>query len=138
MLLKNRNFLPEFSFRTSRSGGAGGQHVNKTETKVELIFDVQATTLLSDAEKEKVFIKLKTYINDEGELRLTNSETRSQSTNKERAILKFYTLLEKALKKEKKRIATKVPKAVKARIRKNKKLHSEKKQGRRMKSKDLM
>lgn len=138
MLLKNRNFLPEFSFRTSRSGGAGGQHVNKTETKVELIFDVQATTLLSDAEKEKVFIKLKTYINDEGELRLTNSETRSQSTNKERAILKFYTLLEKALKKEKKRIATKVPKAVKARIRKNKKLHSEKKQGRRLKSKDLM
>lgn len=112
--------------------------MNKTETKVELIFDVQATTLLSDAEKEKVFIKLKTYINDEGELRLTNSETRSQSTNKERAILKFYTLLEKALKKEKKRIATKVPKAVKARIRKNKKLHSEKKQGRRMKSKDLM
>lgn len=138
MNLKDRNFEPEFTFRTSRSGGAGGQHVNKTETKVELMFDVAATNLLSDTEKEKVYTKLATYINHEKALTLSNSESRSQSANKEGVIEKFYTLLEKALKKEKKRIPTEVPKAVKETIKKNKKVTGEKKQNRGLKTRDFL
>ena len=138
MNLRERNFEPEFKFKTSKSSGAGGQHVNTTETKVELIFEVSESQLLSDAEKVKVFKNLAGYVNDRGELRINTSETRSQSSNKEKVIKKFYTMLEKALKKEKKRIPTKVPKAIKEDILKKKKLHSEKKEGRRFNAKDYL
>ena len=131
MNLKSRNFEPEFRFKTSKSSGAGGQHVNTTETKVELIFNVPASAALSEEEKTRISEKLKTFINDVGELRINSSESRSQVGNKETVIKKFYKLLEKALKKEKKRIPTKVPAGVKENIRKKKKLHSEKKRGRR-------
>lgn len=136
--LRDRNFEPEFKFRTSRSSGAGGQHVNTTETKVELIFDVQNSALLSDDEKEKLYLKLGTYMNDEGELRVTSSQSRSQSANKENAIKKFYLLLEKALRREKKRIPTKLPEAVKEEILKKKKLHSQKKGERRFRTRDFL
>jgi ribosome-associated protein len=69
---------------------------------------------------------------------LSNSESRSQHANKEGVIAKFYTLLEKALKKEKKRVPTKVPKAVKETIRKNKKVNGEKKQSRGLKTRDFL
>lgn len=131
MNLKDRNFEPEFTFKTSRSSGAGGQHVNTTETKVELSFNVNATQLLSETEKKKVTEKLSTYITDEGVLRLTSSESRSQASNKEAVIEKFYTLLQKALKKEKKRIPTKMPEEIKETIRKKKERHSKKKEDRR-------
>ena len=131
MNLHSRNFTPEFSFKTSRSSGAGGQNVNKTETKVELIFNVNASALLNAAEKARISDKLANYINDQGELRINSSESRSQLANKETVIEKFYALLEKALKKEKKRIPTKIPKAVKEQILQKKKLHSQKKAERR-------
>jgi len=138
MKLSDRNFEPEFKFKTSKSSGAGGQHVNTTETKVELIFDIQTTTLLTDAEKARATKKLEGFINDKGELRINSSESRSQATNKEKVIAKFYTLLEKALKKEKRRIPTKVPKAVKENILQKKKQHSKKKEERRFNAKNLL
>lgn len=138
MNLKRRNFESEFKFRTSRSSGAGGQHVNTTETKVELVFDVDASALLSEEEKEKFAKKWSNRINDEGEFKICSSQYRSQSSNKEHVIKKFYLMLEKAMKKVKKRIATKVPAAVKADILKNKKLHSKKKTERKFNPKDLL
>jgi len=138
MLLNGRIFEPEFKFKTSRSSGAGGQHVNTTETKVELIFNINNSVLLSDAEKTKLNKKLAGNINDNGELRINSSESRSQATNKEKVIKKFYALLEKALKKEKKRIPTKIPEAIKENILRKKKLHSGKKQERRFNPKDLL
>jgi ribosome-associated protein len=138
MKLKDRNFEPEFKFKTSKSSGAGGQHVNTTETKVELIFDINQSPLLGAAEKDKLHKKLAGQINDKGELRINSSESRSQSANKEKVIAKFYAVLEKALKKEKRRIPTKVPMAVKENILQKKKEHSKKKQERRFNAKDLL
>ena len=138
MRLSERNFDPEFKFKTSKSSGAGGQHVNTTETKVELVFDIQGTTLLNEAEKTRAVKKLEGFINDKGELRINSSESRSQATNKERVIEKFYVMLEKALKKEKRRIPTKVPKAVKENILQKKKQQSKKKEERRFNPRKLL
>src|SRR4051812_26586095 len=113
MSIKDRNFESELTFRTSRSGGAGGQHVNKTETKVELIFDVNASAVLSPEEKEKLHHKWSNRINEEGEFKLSSSQHRSQGANKEHVIKKFNVMLEKAFTKEKKRIPTKMPKQIK-------------------------
>ncbi len=125
------NFSKEFTFKTSRSGGPGGQNVNKTETKVELIFDVRNSMLLSEHEKELVVKNLATRIDDDGILHLSRSTERSQLGNKERVIEKFYELLEKALKPKKKRIPVKISKAQKEARIKSKKLRSEKKSARR-------
>ena len=66
-----RNFEKELKFRTSRSSGSGGQHVNKVSTKVELLFDVLASNLLEETEKEIVLEKLSNIITKEGVLQLS-------------------------------------------------------------------
>lgn len=96
----------ELSFRTSRSSGAGGQHVNKTETRVELLFDVAASAGLSEEEKKTIFEKLAARINDEGILAVSSQKERSQGSNKEHTIERLQTLLIKALAPVKKRIRT--------------------------------
>ncbi|MCG3166625.1 MAG: Peptidyl-tRNA hydrolase ArfB [Bacteroidia bacterium] len=126
-----KDFTKEFQFKTSRSGGPGGQNVNKTETKVELIFDVHNSALLSGEEKQQVVTKLASRISDMGLLQLSSSSERTQLGNKQKVIKKFYTLLEKALRKEKKRIPTKISKAQKEARLKKKKQRTEIKQGRR-------
>jgi ribosome-associated protein len=78
----------EFSFKTSRSGGKGGQNVNKVETKVELLWDVNATTVFAEGELAKIKAKLANRINNEGVLSVTVEEDRSQLRNKEIAIKK--------------------------------------------------
>lgn len=126
-----KDFTKEFQFKTSRSGGPGGQNVNKTETKVELIFDVENSTLLSAEQKELVVKNLASRIADDGMLHLSRSSERSQLRNKERVIEKFYELLEKALTPKKKRLPVKPSKAQKEKRIKSKKLRGELKSGRR-------
>lgn len=125
-----RDFSSELSFKTSRSSGPGGQHVNKTSTKVELRFDVKNSNLLSLEEKDLVFQKLANRISQDGILIITSQESRSQLENKEITINKFNLLITKALTPEKKRKATRPTKASKERRLGTKRVQSKKKQNR--------
>ncbi len=107
MKLKDRHFEKEFEFITSRSSGAGGQHVNKTESKVELRFDINSSEILSNDEKFLLKGKLAHKINKEGILQIVTQEERSQVRNKKICIDKFFLLIETALTKQKKRKKTK-------------------------------
>lgn len=100
----------EFKFRTSKSSGSGGQHVNKTESKVELVFDVMHSLALTDEQKYIVSSRLEKELID-GVLHVVSSEDRSQIKNKEIALKKLFQKLEKALKPVKKRKKTKPTKA---------------------------
>jgi len=121
----------ELKFRFSRSGGPGGQHVNKVNTKVELRFSVRDSMVLKDDEKELLFEILGKQLNQEGELVILSQETRSQLKNKQKAIERFYDLLNDTLKPKKKRKATLIPKAAKEKRLKNKQEHAQKKERRR-------
>ncbi|MGV3764018.1 alternative ribosome rescue aminoacyl-tRNA hydrolase ArfB [Parapedobacter sp.] len=105
------SLLPFVRFQTSRSGGAGGQHVNKVETKVELLFDVGAATVFSEDEKALIRKRLSNRLQAEGLLQISSQETRSQLRNKELALQKLVELLAIALKPERPRKATKPSKA---------------------------
>jgi len=104
-------FENECVFRTSRSSGKGGQHVNKTETKVALWFDVAASALFSDEEKALIFSRLASVITDDGYLQLACDGQRSQLQNKQAAMERALVMLEKALIKPKPRKRTKPSKA---------------------------
>lgn len=125
-----KDFTNEFKFRTSRSSGKGGQHVNKVSSKVELLFHVDASQLLSVAEKALLKKKLNNRISVNGCLHIVNQESRSQLRNKETAIQEFYKMIQGALKKQKKRITTKIPAGVNAKRLENKKMNSLKKASR--------
>ncbi|MGH2568902.1 MAG: alternative ribosome rescue aminoacyl-tRNA hydrolase ArfB [Bacteroidota bacterium] len=119
--------LSELTFRSSRSGGPGGQNVNKLETRVELLFDVLHSPSLTDQQRELVMAALQSRIDDNGILRIVSQESRSQWQNKQLAIEKFTRLLQKALKPRKKRIATKPSRKAREKRLRSKRVHGEKK-----------
>ena len=101
----------ELSFAYSRSPGPGGQHVNKVNSRVTLWFDIDASPSLSERQKERLRARLATRINKQGRLWLVAFAERSQHANREAAIVRFATLLRMALREERPRLATKVPRA---------------------------
>lgn len=117
----------EFSFRMSRSSGKGGQHVNKVSTRVELLFDVLNSEILTEEEKALVIKNLAAIISQNGILQIASQNSRSQLRNKENAKAKFFEKLEKALTIEKPRKKTKKPKSLNEKRLKDKKIIGEKK-----------
>lgn len=120
----------ELIFQTSRSGGKGGQHVNKVETRVELYFDLKNSKFLTNNEKQRLLEKLNNRINKEGVLKLSVEKERSQTRNKKLAIALFADLITTSLVKEKVRISTTPSKNKNEKRLKEKKIVSEKKQRR--------
>ena len=104
-------FENECIFRTSRSSGKGGQHVNKTESKVGLWFDVAASALFNDEEKTRILSRLASFITDDGYLQMNCDEQRSQLQNKQLVVKRAVALLEKSLVVAKPRKRTKPSKA---------------------------
>lgn len=125
MNISHLNLISELSFKTSRSGGSGGQNVNKVSTKVELNFDIAASNILSADQKTVLLEKLGPQLTKEGMLQVVSQTERTQLGNKTKAIQKFYKILEKAFHVPKKRKATKPSKAAKEKRLISKKKHSE-------------
>lgn len=99
-------------FKTSRSGGKGGQNVNKVSSKVELVLNIKESGLFTDEELQLLNEKLAYRLDQEGCLHVVAQEDRSQLMNKERTIVKLIALIKTALHVQKKRKPTKIPKAV--------------------------
>jgi len=98
--------LDELKFRFSRSGGPGGQHVNRSATQVELLFDVAHSPSLTEEQRARVLRRLRGYIDADGVLHLVSSGTRSQLRNREEVVRRFAQMMERALRVPKPRRAT--------------------------------
>ena len=114
--IKNGITIPEneLEVTASRSSGAGGQHVNKTSTKITVRWNVKNSNALPDELKERIIQKLQSQLTLEGDLIVHNSESRSQQQNKKMAFSRLAHIIRQALHVDKKRTATKISKGTKA------------------------
>ena len=126
VVINNSLTIPksELRFRFARSGGPGGQNVNKVETRVELLFDITNSPSLRDDQRQTIIAHMKSRVDTEGMLHVIAQASRSQWKNREDAVERFADLLRGALKPKKKRIATKISKA-----KKHKRLDEKKRRG---------
>ncbi len=125
--VKNGITIPEHELEisASRSGGAGGQHVNKTSTRITIRWNVKQTAALTEEQKARVLLHLAARLTSDGDLIIHNSQSRSQQQNKEQALANLAQIIRKALYVPKKRMQTRIPKeAKKARI-ESKRRHGE-------------
>lgn len=118
----------ELSFKAVRSGGAGGQHVNKVSSKVVLFFDIDQSKVLNEQQKNLLKSKLSTRINKEGILVLESDKTRSQIKNKEIAFYRLLLIIQGALVEDKPRKDTKIPYSKLIKRKENKVRNSQKKE----------
>jgi ribosome-associated protein len=122
----------ELSYRATRAGGPGGQHVNTSSTRIELLWDLNGSTVIDDAQRERLRIKLGPRLDAEGRVRVVASEHRSQKQNRLAADERLAALVRHALVVPKKRRATKPTRAAKERRLSDKKRRAEKKRDRRV------
>lgn len=120
----------ELEFKATRSSGAGGQNVNKVASKVELLFDLNASAGLLESEKELLKKILANRLTKDHVLLLSCDESRSQHQNKTAVINRFLDLIERGLVKPKKRISTKIPRSVVKKRLKAKRINKERKASR--------
>mgnify|MGYP001310041566 CR=1 FL=1 len=130
MLRHQEELLQEADFKAVLSSGPGGQHANKTSTKVVLDWSLANSEVFSEEQKERLEFKLKNRLTKENVLQLSSDHTRSQHKNKEILIKRFFKVLEDALTIQKPRKKTNPSKASKLRRLKNKRIYSEKKANR--------
>ena len=126
----------ELDVRVSRSSGAGGQHVNKTSSRVEIFWNIPASRALTDEQRTRLLDKLSSRLTTEGSIRVVASDMRSQSRNRDLAEERLAELVRRALVVPRKRKPTKPTRAAKEARLESKKLHSNKKRTRQNKSFD--
>lgn len=120
----------ELQFRTSRGSGPGGQHVNKVETRVELLFDLANSPVLTEDVRERLRVALQPWLDSAGIVHIVSDRSRSQYRNREDTILRFVALLQHALRPQKPRRPTRKPRAANERRLAEKRVRSETKQRR--------
>ena len=120
----------ELTYRATRGGGPGGQHVNTSATRVELTWDVAGSPSLDEAQRARLLKKLASRLDESGTLRLVASDSRSQHQNREAVTERFAELIAEGLRKPKPRKRTRVPRAAKRARLDAKKKQSEKKRRR--------
>ena len=120
----------ELEWRFSRAGGPGGQHVNRTETRVELRWNVRESQVLTDSQRNILIERLATRLDADGSFRVTSAESRSQRTNRRHAAKRMQDMLQEALKPRRVRRKTKPSRASKERRLKAKKVRSDRKKDR--------
>ncbi|MDX2263037.1 MAG: alternative ribosome rescue aminoacyl-tRNA hydrolase ArfB [Gemmatimonadales bacterium] len=126
----------ELLFRASRSGGPGGQHVNTSSTRIEVVWNVLTSPALSDEQRAALLRRLATRLDSQGQIRIVSQAGRSQLQNREAAVERLIELVAAALIEPKKRKATKPTKASKVRRVEAKKKRGELKRDRRQKGDD--
>jgi ribosome-associated protein len=122
---------PELEYRATRAGGPGGQHVNTSSTRIELLWDLPNSRAVDDVQREQLRTRLAARLSADGRVRVVASDRRSQQQNKQSADERLAALVRHALHVPKKRKATKPTRASKERRLTHKKKHSDKKQQRR-------